>query len=438
MDKFSFTPDELVPYMGILLLVCAILVSNYSKGFREFWSPLTIVAVIFGYYCCLGPYQAVSSGDTSDRLLNMRPYYVSALWGGFVSLLSYTLGFHANRIDSIRRVNPLPNKALLDYGRKGFIIGFVLFTISTGGNVAKLINPLDAQYVGQISGGLANYLGLSVNFLIPALTLLFAYVIITRKSVLWFLIPFVITLGLYITLGFRYRIVLLLVSIAIVYYYTASKKPNLIFAPVGIVALIIFMGAINVSRQYGAGLNTQKLEQGNTTEYYRSGLREALIFQTSGAIIDIVPQRHPHAGFQPIWSTLLFPIPKAIFPEKESSKYLFDALDAIYGKKVSQGAAVMAYGEYYLAFGWLGIIMGSFLTGWFYKKLWIWYKFNHNNPFVIAAYAVTVPYLYVIISRGYLPQVTMLFFFTVLPIYFMLWLAKRKYRSVAVRQLVKQ
>lgn len=430
----AFTAEEFTPYVAILGLVVFILVVSYTKGFSEFWSPLTMVAIIYGYYCCLGPYQAVSSGDTYDRLLNMRPFYVSAFWGAFVSLVSITAGFYANQVHyRFRRVQPLPHDALLGYGRKMFIAGFILFTISTGGNVGKLINPLDAEYVPQMAGTFSNYFGLAINFLIPAVTMLFAHFLLTRKSLIWFVVPFLVSIGLFITLGFRYRIVLLLGSMAIVYYYTIRKKPNLIVASVGIVVLIVFMGLLNVSRQYGSGLNTAKLEEGSTSEYYESGLRESLIFQTSGAVIDIVPERHPHAGLEPVWSTLLFPIPSALYPEKSSSAYLFDTLDAIYGEKISQGAAMMSYGEYYLAFGWAGIVIGSFLIGWFYKKLWFWYKVNYSNPFVIVVYAVTVTYLYVILSRGYLPQVTMLFFFTVFPAYVALWLAKKKYRFLLRR-----
>lgn len=430
----SFTAEEFAPYLAILGLVAFILLTSYSKGFSEFWSPLTIVAIIYGYYCCLGPYQAVSSGDTYDRLLNMRPFYVSAFWGAFVSLLSILAGFYLNQIHyNFRKVQPLPHSALLQYGRKVFIAGFILFTISTGGNVGKLINPLDAEYVPQMAGSFGNYFGLAINFMIPGVTMLFAYFLLTRKSLIWFVAAFLVSIGLFITLGFRYRIVLMLGSMAIVYYYTIRKKPNLVVASVGMVVLIAFMGLLNLSRQYGSGLNTSKLEEGTTAEYYESGLREALIFQTSGAVIDIVPERHPHAGLEPVWSTLLFPIPSALFPEKNSSAYLFDTLDAIYGEKVSQGAAMMSYGEHYLAFGWVGVIIGSFLIGWFSKKLWYWYKVNNSNPFVIVVYAVTVAYIYVILSRGYLPQVTMLFFFTVFPGFVVLWLAKKKY-GITIRR----
>jgi oligosaccharide repeat unit polymerase len=424
----EFTSEEIIPFLGILFTILAILLAGYfSRDYRQFWSPLSIIAIIFGYYCCLGPYQAVESGDTFDRLINMRKYYPSALWGALISLLSYVAGFYLHGRSKPRLEAPFPTQTLFEYGKKTFLIGFILFTISTGGNVAKVINPLNAEYVEQVGGSFGNYLGLSLNFVIPGITLLFLYVVLTRQKLLWFIVPFAVAVGIFITLGFRYRLVLLLGSLAIVFYNARMKKPNLIVISVAIFLFIAFMGIINLSRQYGSGLNVKKLEGKNTEGYYKSGLRESLIFQTSGAIIDIVPQKHPHAGFQPIWSTIIFPIPSAIYKEKNSSEYLFSALDSIYGKKYSKGAAMMAYGEYYLAFGWIGIIVGGLLTGWFFRKLWNWYLVNSDNALVVTAYAVTVTYLYVILSRGYLPQVTNLFFFSVVPIYVVLRAARKKY-----------
>jgi oligosaccharide repeat unit polymerase len=430
LSSNKFTVEELIPFLGILVTVVTIVIFCYLKGYKEFWSPLTIIAVIFGYYCCLGPYQAVENGDTYDRLLNMRKFYTSSLWGAFVSLLSYVGGFLIHGKSNSKIVPSYSNEVLLEYGKKTFLIGFILFTISTGGNVTKLINPLDAQYVQQVGGSFGNYLGLSLNFVIPGITLLFLYFIITRQKFLWFIIPFVVAVGIFITLGFRYRLVLLLGSMAIVYYNKEMKRPNLIFIAVAIFLFITFMGIINISRQYGTGLRIEKLEGKDTEGYYRSGLRESLIFQTSGAIIDMVPEKHPHAGLQPIWSTLIFPIPSSIYKEKNSSEYLFSALDAVYGEKYSKGAAIMAYGEYYLAFGWAGIIIGGLITGWFFRKLYNWYLANTGNALVVVAYAITVTYLYVMLSRGYLPQVTNLFFFSVFPIYVVLNAARKKYGKI--------
>lgn len=429
IEQKGFTAAEAIPFYGILVTILLVLLLSYFRNRREFWSPLTIISIIYAYYCLLGPYHGVTTGETHDRLINMRRFYESSLWGAWASLIAYIVGFwlhgYGNRTMS---VPDFPPEFLSKYGKRLFLVGFTLFAISTGGNVTKLINPLDAQYVEQLGGGFGNYIGLSLNFTIPAITMLFLYYVTTRQGLLWFAIPFVICIGIFISLGFRYRLVLMMASMVIVYYYAMGRRPNVIFISLAVFAFISLMGIINITRQYNAGLNVSKLDNKDSEGYYESGLREAYIFQTSGAIIDIVPDRHPHAGIQPIISTIIFPIPRAFYPEKNSAEYLFKALDAIYGKKVSQGAAIMSYAEYYLAFGWAGIAIGCGLIGWFYRKLWNWYLANSTNEFVMVAYALTVSYLYVIISRGYLPQVVNLFFFSVFPIYVMLRLARKYYR----------
>jgi oligosaccharide repeat unit polymerase len=365
----------------------------------------------------------------------MRPYYVSALYGAFFFLLSVLLGFHFNRARKVQRLpTQLPDRLLWYYGIRVSIIGFLLFTISTGGNVAKLINPLDAEYVGQTGGSFGNYLGLSLNFMIPGISLLFLYFLKTGKGWIWLVVLFLVSVGIFITLGFRYRLVLLVGALTIIYYFFRNKRPNVVFVVAGIYLFIQFMGILNITRRYGTGLDINKLEESTSETYYQKGVEEARIFQTSGAVIEMVPERYPHAGIQPILSTLLFPIPSALYPEKNSAGYLFDMLDFIYGKKISKGAAMMSYGEYYLAFGWAGIIAGGFIIGWFSKKLWAWYLVNRSNSFALVVYAVTVTYLYVVLSRGYLPQVTNLFFFTVVPAYVVLRLVFNRYRRAIVRR----
>jgi hypothetical protein len=418
MQLRNFNEEEWILFLLTSGLVVFIVGYNYLRGYREFWSPLTIIALVYAYYCCLGPYEAVLTGNTFDRLQNMRNYYPSAFLGALISLASYVVGFVFHGRTGGQNIAPtITHEQIFYLGRNIFLLGFILFTISTGGQVTKLINPLDAEYISQAGGTFANYLALSLNFVIPAIALLFTYFLITRKGFWWFVIPFIVSIGLFTTLGFRYRIVLLLASCSIVFFYYRGKRPNLILLVAGFISLITIMGLINEARRYGTGLDSKRLESATTESAYRSGLEEAGIFQTSGAVIDLVPQRYPYVGIQPLVSTLLFPIPSKWMTDKNSAQYLFEALDVIYGKKYSKGAAILAFGEYYLAFGWAGIVIGCFITGWFLRRLWNWFLFNSQNPLVIAAYSVFTSFIYVIISRGYLPQITYLFFFTVFPIF---------------------
>jgi oligosaccharide repeat unit polymerase len=439
--NFGLTQAEAIPYLGILVLIVYMLFASYRIGIFWLWSPLSIIAIIFTYYLLLGPYRAIVAGDTNERLVEMREFYAASFAGGFVSLLSIYLGFIFNQKRG-RRIGSHPNQDELlgYYGKWVYLAGFILYAISTKGNVIGMINPLDAEAAtDRAGGGFANYLNLSANFMIPGVTLLFAYFMRTGKGFWWFAITLVIALGLYTTLGFRYRLILLLGSVVATYYLTKRTRLSVLVAAGGIFLLISLMGIINLTRQYGRGLDLNELEGENSQSYYESGMSESLIFQTSGAVIEMVPEEYPFVGFQPIWSTLTFPIPRAIFPQKGSADYLFNFLEQLFGP-FGKGAAMMSFGEHYLAFGWFGIILGGFLIGWYSKKLWNWFLANQRNPFAIVTYVLTVMYLYVVISRGYLPQVTMLFFFTVFPIFIVLRLVRRRIprRSRHVRRIVRQ
>jgi oligosaccharide repeat unit polymerase len=431
MSLLGFTPAELFPYLGIVIFISIVLISNYRRSYMHFWSPMTVLTIIFIYYSVVGPLWAISTDNTYDRLLNLREFYPLAFWGALTLLVSFATGFGIGRSSMPLNFTVNYREGMLrEYGIKLSLIGFILFTISTGGNVGRLINPLDAEVVEQVGGSFGNYLGLSLNFLIPGACLLFLHYVSTKRGFILLLVVLLITTGIFVSIGFRYRLVLLFGSLAISYFLYVRRRPNIILSLLSVALFVTLMGIINITRQYGQGLDTTLLErQAAKDSYYESGLRESLIFQTSGAMIGVVPEKHPHAGLTPIISTVLFPIPRSLYPEKKSAEYLFNALDAIYGKKYSQGSAVMAYGEYYLAFGWFGIIAGGLITGWLCRRLWNWYLSNPTNPMHICAYAVSISYLYVVVSRGYLPQVTMLFFFTVFPIIVVLRLARRKYGS---------
>lgn len=440
MSFLGFTEQEALPLLGIILIMAFLFLVRRRAGRLWIWSPLSVLSVIYFYYLVLGPIQAVASGDTSERLVEMRPFYSAALLGGLISLASICLGYVSNQKPG-RKMAVVPNtdKWLSYYGKCITILGFVLFTISTKGNIAQLINPLDAQAVPERAGGsFANYLNLSVNFLITGITLLFIHFLRTKQGLLWFAIPFVLALGIYTSIGFRYRLILLLASVVASYYLTKRVRLSALVATAGIVLLITLMGIINLTRTYNRGLDLTYIEYEEPNSFFESGLRESLIFQTTGAAIELIPEEYDHVGFEPIISTLLFPIPRAIYPEKGSARYLFDFLDHLFGV-YGKGAAMMSFGEYYMAFGWPGLIIGSFLIGWFSRRLWNWFLANQRNPFVIATYACTVMYLYVIISRGYLPQVTMLFFFSVFPAYAVIYLVKKKIpRRRRVRRIIPQ
>jgi hypothetical protein len=262
--------------------------------------------------------------------------------------------------------------------------------------------------------------------MIPGVTLLFAYFISTRKGLWWFVIPCLLALGVFITMGFRYRIILLVGALGITFFSYRRIRPSLAVIVSAFAGLIVVMGYLNLSRRYYTGLDTEKLQAASVENAYSRGLDEARIFGITGAVVDYVPAKLPYAGTQPFVSTLLFPIPSTILPNKNSAQYLITTWKGIFGPVHWQGSAMLGFGEYYLAFGWGGVVVLCFITGWYLRKLWNWYDANSSDLFACCVYAVVVTFLYVVVSRGYLPQIVMLFFFSAYPIVFFYQRAKAK------------
>jgi hypothetical protein len=85
-------------------------------------------------------------------------------------------------------------------------------------------------------------------------------------------------------------------------------------------------------------------------------------------------------------------------------------------------------------FGFAGLVIGCVLLGLLLKLVWRWFLRHRENPLAVVVYAVFFSYIYVIISRGYLPQVVMLFMFTVFPLYYIF---RRHYSKLQISSLKK-
>lgn len=182
------------------------------------------------------------------------------------------------------------------------------------------------------------------------------------------------------------------------------------------------MGIIGSTRTYFSGLkNLDRIENKSFGDLFVSGFSEAQTFQSTGLLIENVPISHDFMGLQAVYETVAMPIPRQLWQGKPSGESL-DAMYSIYEYEVgsgdvSTGAAILNYGENYLAFGWLGVIISAFILGILLRLVWNWYLNQKQNALAIVYIAVFNSFIYVIISRGYLPQVTINYFFTAFPIY---------------------
>ena len=77
-------------------------------------------------------------------------------------------------------------------------------------------------------------------------------------------------------------------------------------------------------------------------------------------VIQIVPAERPHVGFQQLWFTVVRPVPRVFWPNKPVDPG-FDLPSIVGMKGVSLSTSII--GEWYLGFGWIGVVLGGWLHG---------------------------------------------------------------------------
>ena len=167
---------------------------------------------------------------------------------------------------------------------------------------------------------------------------------------------------------------------ALLWYLARGRAPDLkLLAPIGLV-IPIFAGIIEKTRSYGAGLNLDGLEGFTVGDLFGVGFNESSVFLVTGGLIANTPEDIPYVGFAPIISSLLFPIPSELLSSKDTFEYLSDALFLYLIQKSVCRRATLCFGEYYMMFGWVSLVIAGLFLGWLLRSLWNWFSLRRGRP----------------------------------------------------------
>lgn len=418
--------SESAYFFAILILLILILLKNYlHKDPAYIWAPTTIFAIVIGYYAIAGPVVFISNDLLIFRLTDHKPFLLPAWKITLVAILSFLVGYGITKTAKSDYFTKAVLSKALALNKKLTYVPFIalLIVAGTGGLLVQLYFLETGGNPNQGYGGsFKSYLLHSIDFFIPILAL-FLVGVLNKKQRWWvFFILFAFAIAIFSAQGFRWRLVVLFLSLLMVFYLTRKRKVNVFLILLGSLVGISIFGLIGLTRQYGSGLNLQGTEKYEREDFFVAGFHETSTFFDTGMLIEKVPEKFENIGWDPLVQAILFPIPRVLWSNKPSGDYI-RIYERLYGEgDLGKGVAVLSYGEYYLAFGWSGVIVGYFLLGWAYKRLWNWFLLNRDNGVAVVLYSVGVCFMYVVISRGYLPQVIMLFAFTVGPA---IWLYKK-------------
>jgi hypothetical protein len=416
----------------VVLIARELLQARAHPRPMELFRPTIILAAVLAYYALVGPLRAIAIEDTLDRTIDRRVDFVYGWAGAAVFYASTLLGFHILRTPRLNRRQLLFNdpERIYRFGTTLCQLGLVLFSLFAGLRLFAYINPFAARELlrgseaGILGGdGLANYFLLALNFLIPGICLQFTSWVYTRlhqpQIIAWLLAA----LGIFTSLGFRFRIVLVLVPMLLIWYVVRRKRPNPAAVALLTVGLLFVAGFIGITRGYGRGLDITALGTRTNDEILAEGFGESEVFFTTSGLISVTPKFNPYVGVQPFLSVLEFPIPRAWYPDKDTFGYLERSIQNIYNSTtLGLGSAVLCYGEWFLMAGWPSLILMSLLFGWLLRCLWNWTLIRQHEPLALTIYALSASYIYVVVSRGYMPQVVAGGVFTLAPLF---WIYRR-------------
>lgn len=409
------------------LIFAELFSARASSRSIDVFKPTVVLAVILAYYCLIGPLIAISSGEWFERGIDRRPDMVFGWAGATVFYFSTLVGFYGLSAPRFGRrfLISLDPQKIYGFGTRLCQLGLLFFTLVTGFSVVYFLNPfaarstlLDSGVNVFQSGGLAVYLMLSLNFMIPGLCLLFTSWLQARRHLVPLIVWSTAATGIFVTLGFRFRLVLVAVPFLIIWYMARRRRPRTLVVTLMAAALIFTAGYIGLTRNYGTGLDLAAVQALSGEEIFATGFDEAHVFMTTSAMIAATPEKNPYVGLQPVLSVLQFPIPRSLFPAKDTFGYLEQSMSNLFGSSIAGvGAALLCFGEWFLMAGWLSLVAVSLAFGWGLRCLWNWLLARQHEPLAVTCYALAASYIYMIVSRGYMAQVVAGAVFTVLPLF---------------------
>lgn len=407
------------------VMVGCILWAGRSRDPRAWIQPPMVMVVILLLYAVAGPLYFLDNGLWFDRGANLRSGLGMAWAGACVALLAFLAGYGGLR-QRLKPplLNPIFQLRQADLlGKRLNIIAVTVYSLVAGSRLIAYLNPFGvapgtSSSRGFDLGAFEGYALLSINLMIPGCLLLAAAASKRKRFSLELALWLLTACAVYTSIGFRWRIAMLLGSMAILWFIQKANFGRLLMIIGGGFSLLFFSGLMAVTREYHKGLDLSRLDGLGLWDILMASLGETKIFLTSGVLMEMTPRYIPFVGFQPIINTLLFPFPKSLFQAKDSASYLFDSTAIVYGSDVhNAGSAILNFAEYFLMAGWPTLVLGAGLLGWIYRRLWLWFRPRVTEPLAQVAYVANVGFMVMVVSRGYLPQVVMLWCFTCAPLF---------------------
>ena len=143
---------------------------------------------------------------------------------------------------------------------------------------------------------------------------------------------------------------------------SCRRLPSKFFISVSLSLLLLYASLVGIGRNYGRGIEVNRLEGVGFSEILFGALQESRVFHISGAAIAFSYEHDYRVGFAPIIGAITRPIPSKFLPNKVNYTYLYDLYYSIYGSEgYMKSVASLIYAEMYVMYGLISV--SCFLVG---------------------------------------------------------------------------
>ncbi|GJG88441.1 hypothetical protein tb265_36220 [Gemmatimonadetes bacterium T265] len=441
MSAFMGAAVVLCVLVGVLIIT-PLALRLWTDTF-DLFEPVTIISIVYFVYFVVGPLARIATDDLSFIGRSSEADFVPVLVAIAVAVSAMWLGY-ALPIGPrpALRDTPLSSETVdsVRYGRRmaGLLVvmaglGIIVWARLAGRSLRYFLLPGVSQAADAGQGGTdIPYFFFAVEWFIPAVAVLIATDGLRGRFARTALIAFVTVM--YVSIGFRYRIAVLWFAAGIVAYLRVGRRPRVLHLVVPCSLAFLGAGWLAAAREFFRSGGAAGSLGFDLRSALLAGLSDTRIFETFGAVLATVPRFLPYAGITPFAYPFLLWIPRFVWPGKPVPFWLGYVGQSIGTPETfGAGAAVPQFGEFYIAFGWPGIMIGMFIFGAAAKWLWRWYRASPDDPWRQAIFALNASLLFLAIIRGYFAQIAQEWCFVVLPAVVIAALARRRARRAAGR-----
>jgi len=434
-----YCSDDALAWLSLALVASLLLLPLVASAFAgrlDVFEPIFLVAISYFLYFVVAPAFDLLNDNTIFFGKEIRQLIPKGSIYASLGILSMFLGYYNNIGIRLSRLIPRPTKSVYGSVRYGLFLGglgvilFSAFLRGVGLSWIRLLSfgqfnrvPAVAE-AGIIDSPFYNYLWSTMDWFAGSFMILYAFANRWRRA----LLPiFIAIFAVYCMMGFRFRVLILVMAPLIYHFLRNRRRPKTIHIVGAIVLGFLIIGGLGAIR--GNLRSATRIAVPSFKTIFETFLADLAIYQPFLVVIDAIPRVHDYYWGSSYAYVFIQPIPRALWPDKPLAP-IRDIISVSFGSEIPAQAGVFYpnLGEFYANYGLIGIVVGMFLFGISMRTLYEYLRRHADNEWARILFALSLPFLVQVVSRGYTVQIIQEATFIIAPIIVGMWLSGRRTR----------